>query len=65
MNFPKVVYGAEMYANEKIGNKIPMRNICKIWMNMFFLLKPGSPSYQIDAKSCWTLACATNYKILV
>ena len=27
---------------------------------MFFCLNPGSPSYQIEASSCWTLGWATN-----
>ena len=32
------------------------------WSSIFFCLKPGNPSYQMEASSCWTFGCATNWK---
>lgn len=58
---PREEWGAKMYMREKKGNSIPILTIsipCRI---IFFRRKPGRPSYQIDASSCWTLGCATNY----
>lgn len=51
-----------MYATLKNGKRMPIRTISSACRNMFFLRKPGRPSYQIDASSCCTLGCATNWK---
>ena len=32
---------------------------------MFFCRKPGSPSYQMEARSCWTFGWATNWKVII
>lgn len=53
--------GNKMYKMEKRGNMTPIRTTSKLWSSMFFLLKPGRPSYQIDANSCCTFGWATNY----
>lgn len=52
--------GAIIYAILKNGNKHPIRIISAACSTMFFRLKPGKPSYQIDANNCCTLGCATN-----
>lgn len=51
-----------MYATLKKGNRTPILTISNAWRTMFFLRKPGRPSYQIDASNCCTLGCATNWK---
>lgn len=60
MVWPTTLCGAMMYATLKNGKRMPILTISSAWRNMFFLRKPGRPSYQIDASSCCTLGCATN-----
>lgn len=38
----------------------PIRQISNDCNAIFFRRKPGSPSYQIEANSCWTFGCDTN-----
>ena len=35
------------------------------WSSIFFCLKPGNPSYQMEASSCWTFGCATNWEEII
>lgn len=42
----------------------PIRTISKACKAMFFLRKPGNPSYQMLARSCCTFGWATNYLIM-
>lgn len=60
--WPTILWGAMMYAMLKNGKRMPILIISSAWRNIFFLRNPGRPSYQIDANSCCTLGCATNWK---
>lgn len=60
--WPGPEWGAIIYINENNGNIIPILTISNAWKTIFFLLKPGRPSYHIDANNCWTFGCATNWK---
>jgi hypothetical protein len=59
---PCELVGAIMYIREKMGNETAMRTVSRNWKNMFLRRNPGRPSYQIDARSCWTFGWVTNYK---
>ena len=48
--------------NHSFWITVPIRQTSKPCNIIFICRKPGRPSYQIDAKSCWTLGWATNWK---
>ena len=48
---------------EKKGKSRPIRITSRPCNIMFIWRKPGRPSYHMEAKSCWTLGWATNWKI--
>jgi hypothetical protein len=50
--WPITLWGAIIYATLKNGKSIPIRTISKACKTIFLRLKPGSPSYHIDANSC-------------